>query len=73
MKNLTLPGVTDLINLPEWMNLQKAYEFLPVGLTLVVRSLLSVSESSVNRPTEVVASGARGRPKIVKGQHESHH
>jgi leucyl-tRNA synthetase len=40
---------------------------------LVVRSLLSVPDSSVNRPTKPIASGARGHFGKGKGQHGSHH
>lgn len=40
---------------------------------LVARSLLSVPDSSVNRPTKNRASGARAQFWIGKGQHESHH
>jgi hypothetical protein len=36
---------------------------------LVVRSLLSIPESSVNRPTKFGASGARGPFWIGKGWH----
>ena len=40
---------------------------------LVVRSLLSVPDSGVNRLTKNTASGARGRFGQGIGQHESHH
>jgi hypothetical protein len=42
-------------------------------LGLVVRSLLSVLGSSVNRPTKHGASAARGQFWIGRGEHESHH
>lgn len=43
------------------------------NLGLVVRSLLSVPGSSVNRPTKHGASDARGQFWIGKGKHEPHH
>ena len=42
-------------------------------LGLVVRSLLSVPGSSVNRPTKYGASDARGQFWIGDGKHELHH
>ena len=40
---------------------------------LVVRSLLSAPDSSVNRPAKTKASGARRECRVGNGLHESHH
>jgi hypothetical protein len=47
--------------------------FIQLRDSLVVRSLLSVPDSGVNRHTKFMASGARAHFGDGKGQHESHH
>jgi hypothetical protein len=44
-----------------------------IGTVLVVRSLLSIPDSSVDRPTKKAASGAMRTRRAGNLQHQPHH